>query len=91
MRSAPVSRSTHFRDSICAFSRRGPPAWDASTSRAEIFAAPPLIAPNYLSTDKDVLDVVHGGRLLQAHRAHRRHARLILEPIAPDLLRMADA
>jgi len=50
----------------------------------------PLIAPNYLSTDKDVLDVVHGGRLLQAIARTEAMRALILEPIAPDLLRMAD-
>ncbi|MDP8983832.1 MAG: GMC family oxidoreductase N-terminal domain-containing protein [Pseudomonadota bacterium] len=51
----------------------------------------PLIAPNYLSTDKDVRDVVHGGRLLQAIARTRAMQSLILEPLAPDLRALADA
>lgn len=51
----------------------------------------PLIAPNYLSTDKDVLDVMHGGRLLQALARTRAMQALILEPLAPDLCAMGDA
>jgi choline dehydrogenase len=55
------------------------------------FREPPLIAPNYLSTDKDLEDVVHGGRLLQAiARTHAIRA-LTLEPIAPDLGKLSDA
>src|SRR5260370_5841766 len=70
------------------------PTRPTSVGRIDIadgdFRRAPLIAPNYLSTDKDVLDVVHGGRLLQAiARTAAMHA-LILRPIAPDLLRMAD-
>ena len=49
------------------------------------------IAPDYLSTDKDVADVVHGGRLLQAIARTRAIQSLIREPLAPDLLRMSDA
>jgi choline dehydrogenase len=49
------------------------------------FRAAPLIAPNYLSTEKDVRDVVHGGRLLQRIAATSAMRELILEPLAPDL------
>jgi len=49
------------------------------------FRQPPSIAPNYLSTDKDVEDVVHGGRLLQAIARTPAMRSLIREPIAPDL------
>ncbi len=49
------------------------------------FRRPPDIAPNYLSTEKDVADVVHGGRLMQAIARTRAIKSLILEPIAPDL------
>ncbi len=55
------------------------------------FRAAPRIQPNYLSTDKDVEDVVHGGRLLQAIARTRAMRPLILEPLAPDLCRMSDA
>jgi choline dehydrogenase len=37
-----------------------------------------------------VLDVVHGGRLLQAIARTEAMRALILEPIAPDLLHLAD-
>jgi choline dehydrogenase len=49
------------------------------------FRRPPDIAPNYLSTEKDVADVVHGGRLMQAIARTRSIKSLILESIAPDL------
>ncbi|MGO8858105.1 MAG: GMC family oxidoreductase [Steroidobacteraceae bacterium] len=49
------------------------------------FREAPLIAPNYLSTDKDILDVVHGGRLLQTIAATQAMRALILEPLEPDL------
>jgi len=49
------------------------------------YRQPPKIAPNYLSTDKDLQDVVHGGRLMQAIAATRAMRELIREPIAPDL------
>jgi len=54
------------------------------------FRRAPLIAPNYLSTDKDVLDAVHGARLLQTIARTRAMRALTLAPIAPDLLRMVD-
>jgi choline dehydrogenase len=54
------------------------------------FRMAPTIAPNYLSTDKDLLDVVHGGRLLQAIARTDAMRGLILAPIAPDLRSLAD-
>ena len=68
------------------------PTRPTSVGRIDIagpdFRRPPLIAPNYLSTDKDVADVVHGGRLLQAIAATRAMQPLIREPIAPELRAM---
>ena len=65
------------------------PTRPTSVGRIDIasgdFRRPPSIAPNYLSTDKDVLDVVHGGRLVQAIARTQAMRALILEPIAPDL------
>jgi choline dehydrogenase len=54
------------------------------------FRQDPVIAPNYLSTDKDVDDVVHGGRLMQRIANTQAMRALILEPLAPDLTRMQD-
>jgi len=71
------------------------PTRPTSTGRIDLasgdFRAPPAIAPDYLSTDKDVADVVHGGRLMQAIARTRAIQSLIREPLAPDLLRMNDA
>ncbi len=54
------------------------------------FRAAPLVAPNYLATEKEVADVVHGGRLMQAITRTRALRELILEPLAPDLLGLSD-
>ena len=71
------------------------PTRPTSVGRIDIasadFRQPPNIAPNYLSTDKDVADAARGGRLLQAIARTRAIQRLILEPIAPDLDRMGEA
>ena len=71
------------------------PTRPTSTGRIDIasadFRRPPDIAPNYLSTDKDLKDVVRGGRLMQAIARTHAMRRLIREPIAPDLGQMGDA
>jgi choline dehydrogenase len=65
------------------------PTRPTSVGRIDIaspdFHRPPNIAPNYLSTEKDVADVAHGGRLLQKIAATRAIQALIREPLAPDL------
>jgi len=70
------------------------PTRPTSTGRIDLagpdFRTPPMIAPDYLSTDKDVADVMHGGRLMQAIARTRAIQSLIREPLAPDLLRMSD-
>jgi choline dehydrogenase len=55
------------------------------------FRSPPNIAPNYLSTEKDVADVALGGRLLQMLARTRAISSLIREPIVPDLCSMGPA
>lgn len=71
------------------------PTRPTSTGRIDLasadFRAPPVISPDYLSTDTDVADVLHGGRLMQAIARTRAFKSLIREPLAPDLLRMSDA
>ena len=71
------------------------PSRPTSVGRIDIagpdFRTAPLIAPNYLSTEKDVRDVVHGGRLLKAIAATQAIRSLILEPLTPDLTRLDDA
>jgi choline dehydrogenase len=49
------------------------------------FRRPPIIAPNYLSTEKDVGDVIHGGRLLQAIARTPAIKSLTLSALTPDL------
>ena len=71
------------------------PTRPTSVGRIDIagadFRMAPSIAPNYLSTAKDVEDVMHGGRLMQRIAGTRAMRDLILEPLAPDLLSMQDA
>jgi len=71
------------------------PTRPTSVGRIDIasadFRRAPLIAPDYLSTEKDVADVVHGGKLLQAIARTRAFKTLIREPIAPDLDALDDA
>ena len=75
-RPARASSWTHSPASILCFQ----PTRPTSTGRIDIasadFRRPPRIAPNYLSTEKDREDVLHGGRLLQSHRAHAGDPRL---------------
>ncbi len=67
------------------------------TSRGRIdvasadFRAPPAIRPNYLATDKDLRDVVHGGRLIQKIAGTQAMRSLIRAPIAPVLETMDEA
>ncbi len=65
------------------------PARPTSTGRIDIvsndFRAPPRIAPNYLSTEKDCSDVVQGARALQSIARSRAMRGIIASPIAPDL------
>ena len=71
------------------------PTRPTSTGRIDLasadFREAPRIAPNYLSTDKDVADAGHGGRLMQAIVRTRAIRSLIREPLGPDLLRMGVA
>jgi choline dehydrogenase len=71
------------------------PTRPTSVGRIDIasadFRRAPAIAPNYLSTEKDVADVVHGGRLLQTIARTRAIKSLIREALAPDLDAMGPA
>ncbi len=71
------------------------PTRPTSVGRIDIagpdFRRAPTIAPNYFSTPKDVADVEHGGRLLQAIARTRAMKSLILAPLAPDLDAMGPA
>ena len=70
------------------------PTRPTSTGRIDIasadFRAAPAIEPNYLSTDKDVADVGHGGRLMRSIARTHAIRSLIREPAGPDLTRMSD-
>lgn len=71
------------------------PTRPTSTGRIDIasgdFRAAPLIAPNYLSTEKDVADVAHGGRLMQALVNTRAFRGIIQAAVGPDVGGMNDA
>ncbi len=66
------------------------PTRPTSVGRIDIgsadFRAAPLIEPNYLATEKDVADVVHGGRLLQRIARCASMRALTAEALDPDLL-----
>lgn len=68
------------------------PTRPTSVGRIDIaspdFRRAPIIAPNYLSTEKDAADAEHGGLLLQAIARTRAIQELIREPLAPDLCAM---
>jgi len=93
--SGDASRMRIELDAFSGFYLCFQPTRPTSTGRVDIasadFRQAPCIAPNYLSTDKDIDDVVHGGRLLQAIARTAAMQRLTLAPLAPDLLRMDDA
>jgi choline dehydrogenase len=82
-------------DSFSGFYLCFQPTRPTSIGRIDIanpdFRSPPNIAPNYLSTEKDLADVAHGGRLLQRIARTRAIKSLIREPIAPDLGSMGPA
>jgi choline dehydrogenase len=89
------SRTRIEVDAFAGFYLCFQPTRPTSVGRIDIasrdFREAPCIAPNYLSTDKDIDDVVHGGRLLQAIARTRAMRSLIREPLAPDLTGMDDA
>jgi choline dehydrogenase len=71
------------------------PCRPTSRGRIDLASADPMAAPairpNYLSTERDLADVVAGGRFMQAMVATRAMRALIRSPIAPDLATMDDA
>jgi choline dehydrogenase len=81
-------------DSFSAFMLSHQPSRPTSRGRIDIaspdFRAPPAIAPNYLSTEKDIRDVIIGGRLLQAMERTRAMGEFIAAPMTPVLKDMND-
>lgn len=71
------------------------PSRPTSRGRIDIASAdyrqPPGIAPNYLATDEDIADVVHGGQLIQRIARTRAMRTLIRKPVGPDVDQMDDA
>ncbi len=82
-------------DSFAGFVLCYQPSRPTSTGRIDIasgdFRQAPQIAPNYLSTEKDVRDAIFGGRLMQAIAATRAIRSLIREPLPPALGALDDA
>ncbi|MFI4889676.1 MAG: GMC family oxidoreductase [Steroidobacterales bacterium] len=71
------------------------PSRPTSRGRIDIasadFRQPPDIAPNYLATDADIADVVHGGQLIQRIARTRSMRTLIRKSVGPDIDQMDDA
>jgi choline dehydrogenase len=80
----------HFPGFYLCFQPTRPTSVGRIDIASEDFRTAPAIAPNYLATDKDVLDVVHGGRLLQAIARTPALRALTLESLVPDLRQLAD-
>jgi len=89
------NRKSINADSFSAFMLSYQPSRPSSRGRIDIMSAdfrkPPAIAPNYLSTDKDLQDVIRGGRLLQSMEATQAMRSFIQEPIGARLQGMSDA
>jgi choline dehydrogenase len=90
-----ASRTRIQVDEFAGFYLCFQPTRPTSVGRIDIasgdFREAPRIAPDYLSTDQDLEDVVHGGRLLQAIARTQAMRQLILEPLAPRLTDLSDA
>jgi choline dehydrogenase len=94
--SAGDAKRTRIKvDSFPGFYLCFQPTRPTSVGRIDIASADcraaPRIEPNYMSTQKDVEDVVHGARLLQSIARTRAMRTLIQEPLEPNLDRMNDA
>ena len=87
----PLTNADPFSGFILSYQ----PARPTSRGRIDIASPdprqPPRIRPNSLSTDKDLADVVAGGRLLQALARTQAMRELIAAPIGPALDTMDDA
>ena len=88
------SRTSINVDSFPAFMLSVQPSRPTSRGRVDIqsadFREAPAIRPNYLATDKDLRDVVIGGRLLQALGSTKAMRELMYEPMGVNLQGMDD-
>ena len=89
------NRKSINADSFPAFMLSYQPSRPTSRGRVDLmspdFRQPPKIAPNYLSTDKDLKDVVKGAKLLRALEATGSMRSFIKEPMGAALAGMSDA
>jgi choline dehydrogenase len=71
------------------------PSRPTSRGRIDIASADyheaPDIAPNYLGTEEDIADVLHGGRLMQRIMRTRAMRALTRKASGPDVMKMDDA
>ncbi len=92
--SGDATRTRIDVDSFSGFYLCFQPTRPTSLGRIDIasadFRIAPRIAPDYLATDKDLEDVIHGGRLLQSIARTEAMRALIREPILPDLCALDD-
>lgn len=86
----PIINPDPFPGFIISFQPARPTSRGRITLRDRDPATPPRIEPHYLSTQKDLDDVVHGGRLLKSIIATDGLRRLIQAPIEPNLEELDD-
>jgi choline dehydrogenase len=82
-------------DSFAGFILCFQPTRPTSRGRIDIaspdFRRPPQIKPNYLATEQDQADVIHGGLLIQRIAATHAMRSLIRREIAPELAALTPA
>ena len=82
----PIINPDPFPGFLISFQPSRPESRGAVALAAPDAAVPPRITPNYLTAQKDLNDVVRGGRLLQDFARTSSLQGLIQSPIEPDLL-----
>jgi choline dehydrogenase len=86
----PVNRPHPYSGFLLCFQPCRPTSRGTIEIGSADWEAPPVITPNYLSTNRDIADVVAGGRLLQRMEATAAMRRAIAEVVPPVLGPMTD-
>jgi choline dehydrogenase len=87
----PVNRPHPYSGFLLCFQPCRPTSRGSIEIRSPDWHDAPVIRPNYLSTDRDIADVIAGGRLLQRMEASAAMQGAIAEVVPPVLAPMSDA
>ncbi len=86
----PVNRPHPYSGFLLSFQPCRPTSRGAIEIRSPDPDAPPMILPNYLSTDQDIADVIAGGHLMQRMLGTQAMRGLIAQSIPPEVQSMSD-